>query len=33
MTRELRAEIGNIVTHALGIIISIIALGLGVWSL
>ena len=33
MTRELRVEIGNIVTHALGIIISIIALGLGVWSL
>lgn len=33
MTRELRAEIGNIATHALGIIMSIIALGLGVWSL
>ena len=33
MTRELRAEIGNIATHAVGIIMSILTLGLGVWSL
>ena len=33
MTRELRAEIGNIATHALGILMSVIALGIGVWSL